>query len=239
MDCRITIPYWDWTVNPRSPYTNPLFDNTLGLGNSVGLHNCINSGPLYAHKYHLTPSAGSGCLKRNYHTGFYPSRYIIERDILSKSAQHFSYFHQMLQLFISVNVQCFLGGTSCSVNAANEPAFINHLAFIDSIFSRWQAQGEGRTTVRYANDHKLLVLSGGLTVSQFSNNHKLPGGVSICYSSSGYTHSSRPYLLTDNGITTAEFSCRMEDISGLVTLDEASKALLHKECSKTGRLYPN
>ena len=234
VDCRITIPYWDWTAFAMKPYSSPVWDNTYGFGNTAGAYSCVTTGPFSFPGFKTTPSAGAKCLKRNYHKGFYPSRDIIEKDILSLPASSFKHFHYMLQMYISINVQCFIGGTSCSVNAANDPAFILHLAQVDRIFNRWQKLGAGRDTIHYGSNSTPLVLSNGLIVSQFCDSSKLPGDVSICYHDG--TGAGSPNRLTNSNVMTARMNCRYQDAAVFVKMDDEQTTFLVKQCGKD-RLY--
>ena len=111
----------------------------------------------------------------------FPSRDIINRDVLTYPADEFENFHQALQILIGLNVQCFVGGTMCSVDAANDPVFLLHLAQLDSLLTRWQLFEQGRDRVRYAFDNRPLLLSPGFTVAQFSSSLDLPYGICILY----------------------------------------------------------
>ena len=214
---------------PESP-TPALYGTTLTGSETQPVHTAASqldhSTSLDSRPHHLpVPSA----LKRNYHKGFYPSREIIERDILSVPASGFKYFHYMLQMFISINVQCFVGGTSCSVHAANDPAFILHLANVDRIFNRWQNLGGGRETVHYGSNNTPLVLSNGLVVSQFCDNSKLPGGTSICYHDGSKTGS--PDRLTISKVTMAKMLCRYQ-YAKFVEMDDDQTTFMKKQCVK-------
>ena len=121
----------------------------------------------------------------------FPSREIINRDVLTFPASEFSNFHQMLQLLVGLNVQCFIGGTMCSTDAANDPVFLLHLAQLDSLLTRWQLFGDGRDQVRYAFDNQPLLLTPGFTVAQFSSNINLPYDLCILY--------DPPVLLKNHG----------------------------------------
>lgn len=70
----------------------------------------------------------------------------------------------------------------CSTDAANDPVFILHLTQIDSLFSRWQALTAANLNAAFVGDNQQLVLSNGLTVSQFASNNDLGrDGVRVCY----------------------------------------------------------
>lgn len=181
-DCRVTVPFYDWTPFPVAPYTAAVWNNTHGFGDSARAEDkCVITGPVRAGEYSIAPSAGGGCLQREYTNRRFPSRDIINRDVLTYPADEFANFHQMLQLLIGLNVQCFIGGTICSADAANDPVFLLHLAQLDSILTRWQLFGQGRDKVRYASDNRPLLLTPGFTVSQFSSNLNLPYDNCILY----------------------------------------------------------
>ena len=181
-DCSVTVPFYDWTPFPVAPYTAAVWDNTYGFGDMARSQDkCVISGPVRESQYSIAPSAGGGCLQRDYMNRRFPSRDIIDRDVLTYPADEFANFHQMLQLLIGLNVQCFVGGTMCSADAANDPVFLLHLAQLDSLLTRWQLFGQGRNEVRYTFDNRPLLLSPGFTVSQFSSNLNLPFENCILY----------------------------------------------------------
>ena len=181
-NCSLTIPFYDWTPFPVAPYTAAVWGNTDGFGDTSRVEdNCVITGPVRVGQYEITPSAGGGCLKREYRNVRFPSRDIVDRDVLPLPAEEFADFHRFLQLLLGLNVQCFVGGTICGTDAANDPVFLLHLAQLDSILMRWQFLGQGRNEVRYAFDNSALLLSPGFRVSDFSNNLNLPYDVCVFY----------------------------------------------------------
>ena len=182
IDCRVGIPFYDWTPFPIVPYTAAVWDNTDGFGDTSDFDDgCVITGPVRKGQFEITPSAGGGCLQREYRNQRFPSRDIVDRDLLPLTSDEFTSFHRFLQLFIGLNVQCFVGGTMCGVDAANDPVQILHLARLDSLVTRWQFIGQGREEVRYALDNSPLLLSPGFRVSQFSNNLNLPYDICVLY----------------------------------------------------------
>ena len=182
IDCYITIPYYDWTVLHTNPYIHPIWNDETGFGKSSNDNDqCVSSGSFNYNGYHLIPSAGGGCLKREYNNRKFPSKALIERDVLTHPASEFEGFHRSLQLFIHINIRCFVGGTMCTFDAANDPVFILHLSMIDHIYSRWQDFDEQRLKARYYEDSSALALAEGFTVTQFYDNSDLPNGVAVCY----------------------------------------------------------
>ena len=186
VDSDITIPYWDWTVRPSTPYTEEVFDPTpLGFGNSVNETTmCVSSGAFREGDFEVTPSAGGGCLMRQYlDTILLPTRALIEDQFLSLSAEKFDDFHNAVFQFVNLIVRCTVGGDMCSVDAANDPLYLLQLARVDLVVDRWQNMDEARASVRYTNDATPLQLTFDkkLLVSDFSANKELPYGVCVCY----------------------------------------------------------
>ena len=182
VDCRITMPYYDWTILHANPYIHPVYDDKTGFGKSArDSDRCVSTGPFSYDKFSLIDSAGGGCLKRDYTNRKFPSRALVERDVLTRPASEFSDFQRSLQLYIHTNVRCFIGGTMCTTDAANDPLFTLHLTMLDYWFSRWQSFDEFRLKIRYSNDNSPLSLAPEFTVSQFHDNSNLPNNLAVCY----------------------------------------------------------
>ena len=182
VDCRITIPYWEWTALPVTPYISPVWANQNGFGNtSRSTDNCVTSGPFRVGVFSQIPSAGGGCIQREYNKGSFPTRAIVERDLLTRPGSEFEQFQLSFKVFIHTNVRCLVGGTMCSRNAPNDPSYLTHLSMVDYIYDRWQRLSADRLEARYANDNTTLALGRGLTVTQFHNNDNLPNGVVVNY----------------------------------------------------------
>ena len=240
-NCRITIPYYDWTPFPIAPYTAAVWGNTDGFGDRARLPDqCVSVGPFRVGEYQVNPSAGGGCLMRDYKNNRFPSRDIVERDVLTITSDNFNSFHRFLHLFIGINVQCFIGGTMCTVDTANDPVYLLHMARLDSIFMRWQAMGQGRDTVRYASDDSPLLETPGFLVQDFNDNFVLPYGTCLRY--------TPPVLLKNHGPPTLGTSaslrtmdCDMDAILVFISMDEKSHDFMDEQCAKTRvfRSIPN
>ena len=190
-DQNLTIPFYDWTPFPKSPYTAAVWGNKDGFGDTAQPSDmCVNTGPVRASKYSVTPLSGGGCLKREYKNMRFPSRDVIERNLLPLPDSEFAQFHRFLHLLVAINIQCFVGGTMCSSSAANDPVHILHLSQLDSILTRWQSFGQGRESIRYLGDTSPLLGSSGHTVEQFVDSLDLPYLTSLVY--------ERPALLINH-----------------------------------------
>ena len=242
VDCRVTIPYWDWTVLPVSPYLAAVWSPDSGFGDSARTTDgCLENGPFRFDLFEVTPSAGGGCIRRDYRMQMFPTRAIVEQDLLTLPAEEYNRFHQFLQIFIHTNVRCFVGGQMCSDDAANDPAYILHLAQVDSIFSRWQAIDFDRFTAALVDDATPLALSEeGFEVSDFSDISELPDEVSICYQPSDFkTHipPSMQFLAQSLEAMTNDGNLRMTCVSdgdmANVGMTEDAADFMHEECDNT------
>ena len=193
IDCRISIPYWDWTALPSNPYTAAIWSPSSGFGDaSDSITNCVSNGPLRFDVFNVTPSAGGGCLLRQYKLQSFPARSIVERDLLTIAPTKFDDFLKFVQVYMHANVRCFVGGHMCSNDAANDPVYLSHIAQLDSIYDRWQSFSPLHLAARYSTDSSVIPLTDNLRVQQFSNDQKLPGGARVCYDHPYYKSHAPP-----------------------------------------------
>lgn len=234
-NCSLTIPFYDWTPFPVAPYTAAVWRNTDGFGDtSRAEDNCVTTGPFRVGQYSITPEAGGGCLKREYRNQRFPSRDIIDQDVLTLPSTDFESFHRFLHLFIGINVQCFIGGTMCGFSAANDPVYLLHIAQLDSIFTNWQVIGGGRDTVRYAQDNSPLLESPGFTVNQFSNTFALPYGTCIRYGAPVLLKRHPPpnsiLLQSSSAAARRTMECAPTNMMDFMGMTEADKEFMAARC---------
>ena len=240
VDTEITIPYWDWTLLPSTPYDSTVFDSQTGFGNSADSNTtCVNSGPFREGEFEVTPSAGGGCLRRLYNNRTYPSRQLIEQDILSQPASNFEEFHSSLQLFIHLNLRCFVGGHMCSMDAANDPLYPLHLTRVDLTLNRWQSSSPDRAAVRYMNENIRLALSldDNLLVSDFSSNTDLPYGTCIIYSQllepvQSTVSLSRNIQQSDQFSLQTRMDCLSEVQMEQLHMPDKDRAFMRRKCAR-------
>jgi len=69
VDCRVTVPYWDWSLDSQSLFASDVWNSDLckyiGLGGN-GNPRCVTTGPFATPGWRLTPSAQNACLRRNF-----------------------------------------------------------------------------------------------------------------------------------------------------------------------------
>lgn len=190
----LTIPFWDWTVSPASPYTAPIFHSTYGFGNSSDAKTgCVDRGPFRLGEFNISSPNGSvGCLTRDYKNATFLGREILEKSL----SLSFAEFHNFVQLVLSLNTRCFVGGELCSTNAASDPLFLLHLARVDLFVQKWQEErGEiDKSPLQGSNERDNLqhTLAKSLLVSDFSSNDQLPFGTCVKYAPLGAVSKDEP-----------------------------------------------
>jgi hypothetical protein len=182
----LTIPYWDWSTSPSSPYTELVFDPIEGFGDmSDPATDCVSTGPFGEGNFEVTTqNMNLSCLTREYNDYTFPSRDVLNNSLFI-SASVFEEFHNFVQLFLTTNTRCFIGGEMCSTNAASDPLFLLHLARVDSFIQRWQELDEANSVVSSdkKSDHLEHTLAESLTLSDFCSNGDLPLGTCVKYAS--------------------------------------------------------
>ena len=243
IDCRVTIPFWDWTALPMNPYMAPVWNPDSGFGDSSRSNDsCVSNGPFKYDQYEVTPSAGGGCLQRQYRLQQFPTRAVVEQDLLALPANEFVEFHQFLQLFLHTNVRCFVGGQMCSADAANDPAYLLHLANIDFIFSRWQDVSQANLEAAFVTDERRLELTdGNFLVLQFANNHNLPNSIRVCYGHNEFKNHVPPGMaflasalqdITDN--PKLHMECVSQEDRHKVAMSSNDEDFMRKMCNQGG-----
>ena len=75
VDCRVTLPYWDWSLFAKGVWRTGIDDiwsnkpwGLGGNGRKKKSHRagCVKTGRFSQRKWRLTPSAKRGCLKRKF-----------------------------------------------------------------------------------------------------------------------------------------------------------------------------
>lgn len=183
---KVYIPYWDWTLLPRTPYKNPIFSPTNGFGNySNSTTKCVSNGPFAKGHFLLTSISGRGCLRRHYSkTTPFLSRMQLN-DVVLRQTSFIDFFGYLTLPYLTV--RCSIGGTICDINTSSpieDPIHVLILSFIDSIWYRWQSMATSNREY-YSNDNSPLVVTreeeGLVTVSHYSDASMLPYNTAICY----------------------------------------------------------
>ncbi|XP_078345456.1 tyrosinase-like [Oculina patagonica] len=148
IDCRITLPFWDWSrmaanwwreTDPSDVWNSG--DHGLG-GNGVPPEDCVEDGPFGRDVWNLTEMAEDGCLKRRFNfTMTLPNRKVVS-DYLSCNVSEFLTFEEFIRYNAHASLHGAISGTMLSNNASsNAPETIFHHGFLDKIWATWQRKG--------------------------------------------------------------------------------------------------
>ena len=144
IDCHVTLPYWDFTVNWMAPWDRPMWDSAhLGGSGSKQTDHCVVDGPFARGKWHVTPTAGGGCLKRGFihgHHGVSPRVLTLGMYVFLHPGQ-LHMFEKIISIYMHSDVHVMMGGIMATHRSANEPSFWMLHAFADKLWGNWQSRG--------------------------------------------------------------------------------------------------
>jgi hypothetical protein len=183
VDCRVTVPYWDWSLVGGDPFSSPVWstgNNGFG-GNGVPGGSCVQTGPFRHGVWSLLPSAGGGCLRRNFR-GTAPDAIAVHELINSNSnPSDFLNFERMLRIQFHDLVHCVIDGTMCTTDAAAAPEFFLHHGFVDKIWWDWQKQSNAHKFNTYFLTQTALMTSTPYRSKDFLDLNNQPGCVCAEY----------------------------------------------------------
>lgn len=135
VDCRVTVPYWDWSKQANNPLSgNPWTNSNNWLGENG---NCVTTGPFGTPGWNLVDNT---CLRRNFNLG---ATFATPADIAQMKLDFPNNYNGMRVRLeagpgFHNSVHCAIGGTMCSSRAAEAPEFFLHHCFIDKLWNDWQ-----------------------------------------------------------------------------------------------------
>ena len=192
IDCRVTVPYWDWSLVSGNPWSNDIWktgNDDFG-GNGVPVGRCVNSGPFRSGVWSLPSSAGGGCLKRNFN-GRVPDAIDVANLISEFFSSEFKDFEKLLREDFHDRVHCNIGGTMCLPDAATAPEFFLHHGFIDKIWWDWQKRSNAQKFHSYFQHQNGYMPSTTYHSRDFLDLHNQPDCVCAEYvnpRNSAFTH---------------------------------------------------
>lgn len=144
IDCRVTLPYWDWSRTSGNPWEvddpKSIWSNACyGLGgDGKEPNNFVVNGPFGQGQWNITiDDDKTTCLRRCFH-GNPPDAQTVQ-SVLSLPWQNFSDFEKKLRVVFHHSVACDnIGGHVCSQFAAQTPEFILITSFVDKLWGQWQ-----------------------------------------------------------------------------------------------------
>ena len=148
VDCRVTMPYWNWSrvANHwwrgigKEDFWSPGVHGLGGDGKTPSL--CVVNGPFREDKWSLLTIGGGGCLKRNFSYVHLTGDEEHVRDTLALPLEEFLQFEYILREVYHNEIHWYVGGTMYTTEAANAPEVVPHHSFLDKIWREWQKKGE-------------------------------------------------------------------------------------------------
>ncbi|KAK9767309.1 hypothetical protein K7432_003004 [Basidiobolus ranarum] len=139
---KVTLPYWDWTIDSQAPHQSEIFKKEY-LGGNGGARGCVSDGPFAGWKMRYPKPH---CLSRNFNHkntigSFYSSEVI---NNIANNSRNYADFRGQLESPIHGVVHMGIGGDMTVMTSPNDPLFWLHHAFIDKIWADWQATNPGR-----------------------------------------------------------------------------------------------
>ena len=183
VDCRITIPYWDWSKDAEHWTRGSEIEDTWnegphGLGgNGVFPLGCVMNGPFKYGEYSL-PQTHGNCLKRNFNYSCKLPNAEKKENILHEA--NFTVFRKTIVEHHHGPFHKCVGGTlAFYVTAPYSPEFWLLHSYLDKLWVKWKRRNEGSHS-DLRDSTKIMVMTGHHPWEYHDEDH-LPGGVKISY----------------------------------------------------------
>ncbi|KAK3097854.1 hypothetical protein FSP39_013843 [Pinctada imbricata] len=131
LDCEVTIPYYDFTVDAGDPTRSLVWSANVFGGNGEGDNGCVTS-----HMFkEYNPPHWSPCLRRRFDTSVNLPDAVYVQYALNEP----TYTRFRLRIEHMVNVfKSFVGGHMNSDLSPYDPLYLSFMAYIDKIWDQWQ-----------------------------------------------------------------------------------------------------
>ena len=181
IDCRVTIPYWNWSRVAehwtRGSVWSPA-SHGLG-GNGVLPDRCVMDGPFRKSEFHLPLSVGGGCLKREFNLSCNLPNREDTRNLIQ--LENFTIFEQTVREQFHTKFHNCVGGNMAHHSTASfTPEFWLLHGFIDKLWADWQRKGAAYQFQYYTNISFTMPGSEQFPW-EYLDLDSLPGGVRVLY----------------------------------------------------------
>eukprot|EP00118_Oscarella_pearsei_P004860 m.21480 g.21480 ORF g.21480 m.21480 type:complete len:448 (+) comp28181_c0_seq2:1933-3276(+) len=176
VDCKVTVPYWDWSLVSQSPFSSPIWGSEshhLG-GRATGSPHCVRDGPFSTENWSMS---NQKCLSRTL-SGTAPGTVEVA-EVLSFSPDKFTDFNAGLTSLHGIG-HFIIGGTMFSMEAAYAPEFFLHHGFVDKIWADWQKKSTEHKEAHFSSLTTPMTGTNGVTAKQVIDLANQPGRVSVC-----------------------------------------------------------
>eukprot|EP00794_Sanderia_malayensis_P004625 gene4625-5232_t len=208
VDCRITLPFWDWSY-----YSDVAFEegqhiwrnDEYGIGGNGDPDDsfCVKSGPFA--DSHWTPPGSTNvtavvittnyiqshchpiinvtanrkkCLQRGFNHKPLNLSHILYT--LSLPCSKYDSFEVSVRIAYHNDMHNYIGGLMCTDFAANAPEFFFHHGFLDNIWYRWQHH-RGQCADVFLKNHVTHLLTSNFRSDAFIDSHDQGQSVNVIY----------------------------------------------------------
>ena len=178
IDCKVTVPYWDWSGESQNWQNSIVWAPQCGFG---GNGSPVTTGPFSdGNNWELTPSAiPGGPLRRNFQ-GTIPDCAAVAM-IQRLGVSEFSSWHDLVYNNLHNSMHCNIHGTMCSQDSANAPEFFLHHGFIDQVWAQWQNKGPSfKNLPHYSQNSDAMPGAYGNAPRDVYDLDSQPGCVHVC-----------------------------------------------------------
>jgi hypothetical protein len=183
VDCRVTVPYFQWTAPHRWRTTDPKDvwnGGPQGLGgNGVFPSWCVKDGKFREGAWSLPVLKGGGCLKRSFNkTCILFNEKQLHKLLRTNSFKKFE--ETVREELHSTYHDCIGGNMPDNMVSANAPEFVLHHGFMDKIWDHWQNKGNSFKYKYYTTINMRMPVADTYPW-QYLDNNNLPGAIGVIY----------------------------------------------------------
>ncbi|XP_029992031.1 uncharacterized protein LOC115420710 [Sphaeramia orbicularis] len=130
--CKVSLPYFEWTVDTGSMLSSAAWQAGMFGGDGDPGSGCILHHPFqdWASRIHWSP-----CLRRGFNSSVWLPDAVTMQQTINQA--DFQLFSQSLQTFSGL-FRLWVGGHMASPLAAYDPLYLSHMAFMDKLWMQWQ-----------------------------------------------------------------------------------------------------
>jgi hypothetical protein len=168
IDCRVTQPYWDWSLHGNAPWNAPLWqDDPSWFGTNGNIWNGeVRDGPFSCDVYQTLDGR---CLYRRFNSLRILPTTVAVSQIQALNASDVEEWHTNIEGTIHNQFHCSVGGTMCTIQSAEAPEFFLHHGFVDKLWADWQADSQDKYDCVLAPDRDEVLIELSQRLSPHNN----------------------------------------------------------------------
>ena len=190
VDCKVTVPYWDWSAVATDPWSSSMWntgEDGFGGNGDPNADYCVKDGPFRDPVWSYPLGYKRACLKRLFRQKtedsaeeqpelIVPGKEAVD-DLMMIKASNMIDFEETLRVNLHNPIHDAINGTMCCKFASYAPEFFLHHGFIDKLWWDWQSKGDEYMYHEFFNDQTEQMIGTHYYPREFLNLHKMPGDV--------------------------------------------------------------